>query len=202
MSQYDIIFINCGELWNVMAQSNPGDVSTVVANLSSYLSSGNSLYVSDWSHPFLERVFADAVDFYGDDTDINNARIGYAPQTIAAQVNSPGLQTALGNTQATIEFPHDELANPPVINNNWVVAEGAGASSTIHLSGDAQLCSQPFSSTNRCDSAAGTQPSSPLLISYQGPGGGTAIYTAFHNERQAALNQDMEKILKFLIFQL
>lgn len=202
MSQYDIIFINCGELWNVMGQNNSGDVPTVIANLSSYLSAGNSLYVSDWSHPFLEKVFADAVDFHGDDQTINDARIGYAPQTISAQVTSQGLQTALGNTQATIEFPHDPSANPPIINNNWVVAEGAGASSTIHLQGDAQLCSQPFSSLSRCDSAAGTQPSSPLLISYQGAGGGTAIYTAFHNERQSALNQDMEKILKFLIFQL
>ncbi len=146
-----------------------------------------------------DTVIADAVDFYGDDTDVNNARIGYAPQTIAAEVTSTGLQNALGSSQATIEFPHDGVN---VINNNWVVAEGASASSTIHLSGDAQLCDQPFSSTNRCDSAAGTQPDSPLLISYKDASGGTAIYTAFHNEHQTTLNQDMETILKFLIFQL
>jgi hypothetical protein len=202
MAEYDIIFINCGELWNRLGQNNPGDVSTIISNLASYLGSGNSLYVSDWSHPFLEKVYADAVDFHGDDQTINDARIGYAPQTISAAVTSPGLQNVLGSSQATIDFPHDPYATPAIINNNWVMAEGAGAASTIHLSGDALLCPQPFSPTSSCNSSAGTQPDSPLLVSYKNASGGTAVYTSFHNERQAAINQDMEKILKFLIFQL
>ncbi len=203
MKQYDIIFINCGELWNVLQQTAPNDVPTIVANLKSFVEAGNSLYLADWEHPFLEHMYPDAVDFHGDDTNVNDARMGYAPQTITADVVSPGLQAALGHNQATIDFPHDPSANPPIINNNWIIADGVGAGATIHLSGDAQLCQQPFGSGfSGCDTPGNTQPDAVLLMSFKTPGDGTIIFTAFHNERQTSLNQDMDKILKYLIFQL
>jgi hypothetical protein len=200
MSQYDIIFINCGELWNRMEGLHQSQLDTMISNLETYVRSGNSLYVSDWSHPFVEKIFPDAVDFRGDDTVINDPRIGYAPQTISATVASSEMQGVLGQSSAQIEFPHDGVN---VINNHWVVAEGAGASSTIHLEGDAQLCPSSFTSGATCDSSSGTQSTAPLLVTYEDPGSaGTVIFTSFHNERQSSLNQDMERILKFLIFQL
>ncbi|MGM0556697.1 MAG: carboxypeptidase-like regulatory domain-containing protein [Myxococcota bacterium] len=200
MSQYDIIFINCGELWNRMEGLHQSQLNTMLSNLEAYVKDGNSLYVSDWSHPFIEKIFPDAVDFRGDDTVVNDPRIGYAPQTISATVASSEMQGVLGQSTAQIEFPHDGV---DIINNHWVVAEGAGASSTIHLEGDAELCPSSFSSGATCSSSSGTQPAAPLLVTYEDPGsGGTVIFTSFHNERQSALNQDMERILKFLIFQL
>ncbi len=197
MAQYDIIFINCGELWNQLEANNPNTIDSIVNNITLFVDNGGSLYAADWSHPFMERVYADAVDFLGDDTNINEARRGYAPQTITAEVTSPAMQNVLGQNQATIEFPH----NPPnVINTHWVVAEGVGAGSTVHLSGDAELCTSHFDGTE-CQQGGGTQADSPLLVTYKNQSGGTAIYTAFHNERQG-VNTDTEQILKFLIFQL
>jgi hypothetical protein len=196
MNQYDIIFINCGNLWDALQSTAPGDIATIISNLKTYLAGGKSLYVSDWAHPFIEKAYPDAIDFYGDDATTNEARRGYAPQTITASVTSPELQNVLGSSQATIDFPHSP---PTIYNDHWVVAQGADASSTIHLSGDAQLCP---SGGGTCNSASGSQAAAPLLATYKAPSGGTTIFTSFHNERQAAINQDMEKILKFLIFQL
>ena len=199
MSQYDIIFINCGELWNRMEGVHQSQLDTILSNLQTYVSNGNSLYVSDWSHPFIEKIFPDAIDFRGDDTSVSDPRIGYAPQTIAADVASTEMQGVLGQSTAQIEFPHDGVN---IINNHWVVAEGAGSGSTIHLQGDAQLCPSSFNAGATCSSSSGTEPDAPLLVTYEDPTGGTVIFTSFHNERQSALNQDMERILKFLIFQL
>ncbi|MFP4600984.1 MAG: carboxypeptidase regulatory-like domain-containing protein [Persicimonas sp.] len=197
MDQYDIIFINCGELWNQLEANNSNMIPSIINNLEIFVDNGGSLYVADWSHPFMEKMYADAVDFLGDDTNINEARRGYAPQTITAEVTSPEMQNVLGQNEATIEFPH----NPPnVINTHWVVAEGIGAGSTTHLSGDAELCTSHFDGTE-CQQGGGTQADSPLLVTHQTQSGGTAIYTAFHNERQG-VNTDTEQILKFLIFQL
>ena len=200
MEQYDIIFINCGELWNRMEGVHQAKLDTMVANLQTFVGNGNSIYVSDWSHPFVEQIFPDAVDFRGDDTNVSDPRIGYAPQTITADVASSDMQGVLNQQTAEIEFPHDGVS---IINNHWVVAEGAGASSTIHLQGDAQLCPSSFSPGATCDSSSGTEPDAPLLVTYEDPAsGGTVIFTSFHNERQSSLNDDMERILKFLIFQL
>jgi hypothetical protein len=199
ISQYDIIFINCGELWNRMEGLHQAQLNTIVSNLQTYLSNGNSVYVSDWAHPFIEKVFPEAIDFRGDDTNMSDPRIGYAPQTISATVASSDMQGVLGQSTAQIEFPHDGVN---VINNHWVVAEGAGSTSTVHLQGDAQLCPSSFSAGATCSSSSGTQSEAPLLVTYEDPSGGTVIFTSFHNERQSSLNQDMERILKFLIFQL
>jgi hypothetical protein len=201
MNQYDIIFINCGELWNNVEATAPSDISTITSNLKAYLDAGNSLYVSDWAHPFIEKVYPSGIDFHGDDNTITEARRGYAPQTITASVNSTGLQSVLGHNQATIEFPHDPSSG--VLNSNWVVADAADASATVHLHGDAQICTSAVRCSDETSGQpTGTQSAAPLLVSYKDAAGGTAIFTSFHNEHQTTLNQDMEKILKFLIFQL
>jgi hypothetical protein len=201
MREYDIIFINCGDLWDALQSSAPGDMSTIISNIKAFLDDGNSLYASDWAHPFIENVYPDAVDFYGNDSNVNEARIGYAPQTVQAEV-SPDISNVLGHSSPTIEFPHDPYANPPIINTHWVVAEGVGANSTRHLWSDVDLCESHFSAGASCDRRASTQSDAPILVTHKAPSGGTAIFTSFHNKRQHDLNDDMEKIMRFLIFQL
>src|SRR5690554_2002817 len=196
MQQYDIIFINCGQLWNSLTQFAPGSISTIINNLVAYLNSGGSLYSSDWAHAFVETAFPDMIDFYGEDATTEEALFGYAPQTVNASVMSPQLQVALGHNTTNIEFPHSP---PVVLNNNWAVAESAGTQATVHLQGSVQLCA-PGSSN--CASAGATIANAPLLVSHVTPGGGTVFFTSFHNESQGGISQDMEEILKFLIFQL
>lgn len=200
MAMYDLIFINCGDLEGQIAIDSFGDPQlrmTINNNLRTYVQGGGSLYVSDWSHTLLEGAFPDMIDFHGNDS-AQESRKGYAPQTIAADVLTQDLVTLLGTNMATIEFPH---MPPTVVNNNWVVVDAAGTGSIAHLAGDAKLCGEG-SLFEPCPASSDVQADSPLLVTHQDPSGGNVVFTTFHNERQSALNQDMEKILRFLIFQL
>ena len=194
MNQYDIIFINCGMLWAYLgAYGTQDQKDTIIDNIKTFVDSGKSLYVSDFAHPFIEKTFPDAITFHGNED--NEARIGYAPQTVTADVTSTQLQNVLNSNATSIDFPHGS----GVENTFWVVADSIGSSSTTHLEADVDLCS----STSSCSSTGGTQQDAKLLVTHRSPGGGTAIFTAFHNHsQQGTLNDDMEKILKFLIFQL
>lgn len=195
MRQYDIIFINCGELWTNIGMMG-GNQTAIVDNLRDYVNGGGSLYASDWAHHFVAKMFPDMIEFYGDSANTSSALMGFAPQTISAGVTSSGLQTALGHNDTVIDFPHEPLQN--VLNNNWAVATGAGPETTVHLQGDVALCS----SATSCSSQGGSVPDAPLLLSYQTPGNGTVFFTSFHNDSQMGISDDMEEILRFLIFQL
>ena len=205
MSAYDIIFINCDELYNTQKASIFGnDIATIAANLKQFVQSGKSLYASDWAGPWIEEAFPNVIDFHGTDSNYQEAAKGYAPQDITATV-SADLQSVLGRNTATIEFPHDP-ANQ-IYNNNWVVADGVGMGAEAQVTGDAELCGMPQGNPfdpnyDPCPQGGGTQAGAPLLITYKDPSGGTIIFTSFHNERQSQLNQDMDRILRFLIFQL
>lgn len=205
MSEYDVVLINCGNLYN---QMKPIDVfgqliypfgdqfPAITAALQQFVAQGGSLYTSDWASPFFEMAFPDIIDFYGDDTDMEAARNGYAPQLIQATVQSQTLQTTLGANSASIDFPHTP---PAVYNDHWVVAESVDPSATVHLSGDAQLCQN-----DACQSGGAMQSGAPLLVSKTEAGGGTVIFTSFHNHSDdaAPISAETETILRFLILQL
>ena len=203
MAAYDIIFINCGDLYNKLAPFfGPDPRPIIAANLRNFVNQGGSLYVADWAAPWAEAAFPEIMDMHGTDTAISEARVGYAPQTITANVLSPALQAVLNSQTATIEFPHDPANN--IINNNWAVLDGADPTAVVHLSGTAKLCGPAESGFfgNPCPASANVQANAPLLLTWKATSGGTVTYTSFHNERQGGVNQDMTKILRFLIFQL
>jgi hypothetical protein len=197
LEQYDIIFINCGILWDSLSRYHMSSLPTIISNLYNFVDRGGGLYVADWAHAFAERVRPDMIDFYGNDDTPTAARNGWAPQTIQASVLSQGLQNALGANSVAIEFPQDAANN--VVNIDWVVAQAAGMSSTVHLQGNARLCTRSF---GECAGAGSTLPNAPLLVSHRNSNGGTIVFTAFHNERQHAVAGEILTILKFLIFQL
>jgi len=200
MNQYDIIFINCGELYNSISflDFTGQSLQTIYNNLRLYVQGGKSLYLSDWSAPFMEGAFPDIIEFVGADATPSESRIGWAPQTITADVGTPELEALLGRNTATIEFPQDPDNN--VVNILWAVGESVGAGATLQLSGDAVLCA--IDPLFGCTGAGPTQTGAPLLVTYKDPSGGTVVFTSFHNERQTTLHMDMELILRFLIFQL
>jgi hypothetical protein len=197
MEEYDVIFINCGILWDAIGKHHASSLPTIISNLFNFVNRGHGLYVADWAHPFVERISPDMIDFYGNDDTPTAARNGWAPQTINAAVLTPGLQTALGANTVPIEFPQDAANN--VVNIDWVIAQAANMSATVHLRGDARLCTRSFGG---CSGAGSTLPGVPLLVSMRNANGGTIAYTAFHNERQANVSDEILTILKFLIFQL
>ncbi len=192
MATYDILFINCGELW---ARLPANDRTAIVNNLRTYVASGKSLYVSDRAHPFIQQAFPDMADFYGNDHVHSEAMRGYAPQEITANVISTEIQTLLGRNTATIQFPHNGTT---VVNNHWVVVAKAGSDGVVHLQGNAKVYQSPTSSAQ----ASTPVPDAPLMLTYKHPTGGTVIFTSFHNKAQATYNDDMKKIMRFMIFQL
>ena len=191
MQQYDIIFINCGYLWDNMSTAQRNAVRD---NLFAYVNSGKSLYASDWAYMFIESPFPAIIDFLGADTTLNDVRQGYAPQLVMAAVESTGLQTALGATTVAIDFPH----NPPtVINNNWAMMEGANMAATVHLRSNVQRCGGAG-----CPPGA-TIMGAPLLVTYKSPMGGALGFTSFHNHGEGTpVSPQISQILKYLIFQL
>ncbi|MFU8806237.1 MAG: carboxypeptidase-like regulatory domain-containing protein [Bradymonadaceae bacterium] len=192
MSEYDIVFINCGTLWQRSIPEASRDL--IIESLRTFVQSGKSLYVSDHAHPFVQRAFPEMLDFYGNDAEHVEARQGYAPQSITARVGSVGMQTLLGRETAEIQFPHDPSND--IYNNNWVVAQGANANTTVHLDGTAVLCGN-----STCTSQGSSVSEAPLLVSFDASPG-RVIFTSFHNKAQADYNDDMIAIMRYLIFQL
>jgi len=205
MNQYDIIFINCGELYNRILESQPLAREPIMNNLMAYIAAGGSLYGSDWSSMFVEGAAPEAVDFLGDDTSVRDARDGYAPQLLMASVNSQALQTVLGTATVEIDFPHDPQNN--LFNNNWAMVEGANMNAVVHLSGTVSRCADPIPLIDMmpCTRIDGSLQNAPLLVSYKDPmSGGAVVFTSFHNHTSpsAPISEEIKQILKFLIFQL
>ncbi len=173
MSQYDIIFFNCGmdSTW-----SRNSSYDQIAGNISDYVRAGGSIYTSDWAYNIFEASFPGAADFYGDDTSPGAAYWG-ADGYLTATVIDPTFQSLLGSSTAQINY---DLAS-------WAVVESVGSSTEILLSGTAPLY------------LWGSVPSSPLAVRFPA-GAGIALYTSFHNEQQATV--DMEAILEEIILSL
>lgn len=198
LNQYDIVFINCGELWGSVSASpnNPARVAMLTA-IRDYVLAGGSLYASDLAHPFIEESIPNVINFLGDDIELGQARDGYAPQMITATVTDPGLVAALGTSSIVVDFPQDPSAG--VYNNNWVIMEGSLPAARVFMRGSAKRCP----STRGCVGAFdGTISDVPLLSSYTFAAGGSVVFTSFHNERQQSVSQDILNTLRYLIFQL
>lgn len=191
MAAYDILFINCGTLWGQIPGS---DQTTIINNIKNYVASGKSLYVSDYAHPFIQKAFPLMADFHGADHNHAEARVGFAPQEISASVISQSIQTLLGRDTATIQFPHGN----GILNDHWVVVANPGSEGVVHLQGNARV----YQSSSSSSEAATPVHDAPLMLTYKHPTGGTVIFTSFHNKAQATYNDDMKKIMRFMIFQL
>jgi hypothetical protein len=63
LADYRTIFINCGNgyEWTFF------DDTDAVANLRSWVEGGGRLYATDLSYDFIEQLFPEYIDFYGDD---------------------------------------------------------------------------------------------------------------------------------------
>ncbi len=173
ISSYDIIFINCGSNVYKTYYNN----ASVIANLQNFVSSGGSLYVSDWAYPYVEFAFSSFIDFYGDDTDATAAEIGNA-QDITATVLDSSIVSAIGKTSIDVKYEE----------NGWVVINSIGTSTTNLIRGTFTTSITPSTMTDK-----------PLAVQFAS-GSGTVIYTSFHNETQAT--DDMKNILKHYIFTL
>lgn len=176
MAEYDIIFLNCG-----MSDGWVNSKAEIGANLKEYVTSGGSVYTSDWSYFAFEMAFPDAIDFYGDDKISGEAYVGESGN-VNADVMDANMQAVLGKNSASINY---DLAA-------WAVMEGNASTATVLLEGDAV-----YFDWNTWQS--GTLKDVPLAVQIK-PNGGNMIYTSFHNERQTT--GDMDKMLEEIILSL
>jgi hypothetical protein len=165
ISGFKIIFLNCG------CDTSYASDSTVQTNLQNFISGGGSLYASDWAYEYVEDTWSSAIDFPAD------PKIGDS-QEITADVVDTALADYLGSTTVPIIFNL----------GSWVVMSGAGAGTTIHISGDFTTYDGPMTGE-------------PILVSFSpATDGGRVVYTSFHYEAQ--ITDESKKVLEYFIFSL
>ncbi len=105
ISQYDIIFLNCGSR---SSTTNPALYTAIDANLAIFVANGGSIYASDWDVAYL----------VGGTNNTNNCGLpgGFVPDSklcskntgssgnVAATVNNAGLTSALGFNTLNIDY--------------------------------------------------------------------------------------------------
>ncbi|MEC5171767.1 hypothetical protein [Chryseobacterium nepalense] len=105
ISQYDIIFLNCGSR---SSTTNPALYTAIDANLAIFVANGGSIYASDWDVAYL----------VGGTTNTNNCGLpgGFVPDSklcsknigssgnVGATVNNAGLTSALGFNTLNLDY--------------------------------------------------------------------------------------------------
>lgn len=105
VSQYDIIFLNCGSRISSLSNLN----GTIDLNLAKFVTNGGSLYTSDWSLAYLMggqnnvTMCSPAGGFIPDSTlcSINNGTSGYIYNAL---VVDPSLSSSIGFTSLDIHY--------------------------------------------------------------------------------------------------
>lgn len=172
LKKYDILIINCGAIENLDSQA--------INNLRNWVAAGNSFMTSDYSYDYFEKVFPNAVDFYGDDNSSGAAQSGGSARgmqgctaPLPCNVIDQNLIALLGINQVGIS------------SICWTTMDSAGSNTVIHIEGDVYN-----DKTMR-----------PVIVSYKdSANSGTAVFASFHLKDQNA--QNMEKIFFYLIFQM
>ena len=170
MQQYDIILVDCGDAHSEVASSSPA----VDQNIRAFVEGGGSLYMSDWAYIYSERVWPEAIDFYGAN-ETGSDPIVLTSAELTGIILDTDMQAYLaGATSLPIDLGLSPL----------VSVEGAAGTSTIHVV--AQI--PQFNNVNQ-----------PLILSYRPTAtSGRVIYTTFHNEEQHM--ELMQKVLTYLMF--
>jgi len=175
-AECDVLLIDCGKAHCEMVKSEP----SIPWNLRDFVEAGGSLYASDFAYCYGEYAFPEQVDFHGDDAqcgqyDSSGPIKMDGNQTIEATVLDPDLVAYLGKSTFPAKFGLGPL----------VSVDGAGLA-LAHVEGYVK----------KFDAVQ------PFVLSYKpfGEGGGTVLYTNFHNDEQ--VSADMAVILNYMVFSL
>ncbi|MGB0637837.1 MAG: hypothetical protein ACPGTU_00795 [Myxococcota bacterium] len=177
MSEYDIIFLNCGASTDWLTTHR----EEIRGNLRGFVEAGGSVYASDWAYYFVELPFPGKIDFYGDDSTAGDAQYGWLGM-VTANVVDPVMQAIVGSTTASINF---DLSS-------WAISESLAPDVDVLLQANVEAM----------DLWGGTTviPNAPIAARFD-IGAGRVIYTAFHNEHQGT-TIDMREILEEIILSL
>jgi hypothetical protein len=182
LSQYDIVFINCGangidDYPLLGLRPDVVENATFVDNLRQFVAEGGSVYMSDEAYDLVERAWPEFVDFYGDDTAIDDAQIGTQQfDAVPVDIVDANLAAAMGVSQFDIHFNY----------TLWAIIENVAATTTIYTRGDTPT-------------SEGVLPDMPLTVGFES-GQGRVIYTSFHQE--PGVDSATARLLQLLMFEL
>lgn len=157
---------------------------TVVDNVRGAVENGVNAYFSDWTYDLLEAAFPDLVDWYGDDEEIDAAQRGMDGVVIARVVDE-GLADFM-------EVPVDSQVEVIFNFGVWAVAQSVSDDVRVLLEGDVDV-------DDPVTGEVVTLTDIPLVFSAP-VGGGSVVYTSFHNEAQ--ISDEARDVLRFELTQL
>lgn len=178
LSQYDIIFLNCGVNDSGFRVATETFVNTIARdNLRQFVTEGGSVYASDWAYAIVERAWSDSIEFAGADEAFGGSKIGRTATAIPGSISDPQLAAAMGNADIELHYP---LAA-------WVPMTSVAQGVTVYIRGDAPLNDNT------------TLTNVPHTVGFNA-GAGRVIYTSFHQE--PGISEAQERVLDFLMFEL
>lgn len=187
LDDYDIVFLNCGVNDGAIS-SGASYVAGATENLRKFVENGGSVYASDWASELARLAFAGRINFYGNDANFGEARVGGIAASQAAYVVDPGLAMALGRTDLVINLNL----------SNWVLMDtrsGQPSDLRVLVQANVRRCSNPgFCFTGDADFQ-----SAPLVVRFN-YGAGRVLFTSAHNEAQTS--QDLRDVLNYIVFEL
>ncbi|MFH1017423.1 MAG: hypothetical protein V1798_04465 [Pseudomonadota bacterium] len=212
LSQYDIIFINCG------AGESPLYTDAIKTSISDYVTNGGKLYVTDLAYDYVEQIFPQVMKFENDPDsdstsgDMNEAELGTSGLTVDAAVNNTTMMSWLGGV---------------TVNTGWDFVDDASCeSSTIHvnaktgalndngtipvgdfLSGWAEMNSAHTdqSPTIWIQGDIMSLATRPLTVSMDiGTHGGKVLYSSYHTSESCPSTGfwPQERVLQYLVFEM
>lgn len=180
LGQYDIVFLNGGCLEeDVLYGDNSAQADQIVSNIREYVNNGGQIYASDWAYDYVETIWADRIDFVGNDDEVDAAQLGEYG-FVKAAVSDSAMGEWLGSNYVDIEY------DLPV----WPPIEDTSNAVSVHLSGDVEY---------RQGTTSYTLSSVPLLVSFTS-GEGRVVYSTFRVAKNATT--DMMLVLQYMMYSL
>jgi hypothetical protein len=200
LKQLDVLFIDCaaGSAKGVIDLG--GDQATIGKNLHDFVMNGGSLYASDWAFMYVHVAFSEFQWQTASGTTLalpfsTHNLMGYAAQSVNADIADMGLRNYLNKSTVKVDFPSATRSI------HWGLMNGTGGMAKVLISGTVLPCVDP-DPMMKCATSGPAIPNAPLAVLLQltGGPGGNVIYTSFHNISQSTT--DVGEILKYLIFKL
>jgi hypothetical protein len=192
LTPYSILFINCGNDFEDWFFATP----TAMAGLQAWVEAGGRLYCSDWSYDFVEQLWPDRIDFYGNDA-IDG--LSATPETISvaqmgadmASVNATVLDTKL---LAWLRLASINALNgdDTVTISDWLSVWAMALNTAAGTKTWVEAAVAPI---------AGVAAVRPLTISFQA-GAGTVLYSSYHTEEaSSAAFTTNDRLLEYLLLE-
>jgi len=216
LSDFDIVFINCGTSSEYEALLTSVGVRTVLSN---YVNNGGTLYVTDLSYDYVNQVFPEFADFYGQTSQIsagalNAAQHGTGGIPINARVNVTSLATWLG----TITVNAGSSGGPGNPDDDCRTLGASYSTRTGALNGDGTipvgdllnnwaLIDNVYDSSTTAVISSGSYTldgvANRLLTLSRNIGSGRVIYSSYHTADTCPTPNfwPQERVLEYLIFE-